>query len=326
MPRPPSLSVELLRTLVALVRNGGDATVTARELRINQPSMSKRLRVFQHPGGMLPRPWVERHGHTWKLTADGERSFPAVQEIIRRYRQLLSDPAAAPAGPLVALGCGQTAVGGHVRAALAGFRKDHPGVRVRIRTLRSRQRIEELVAGGLDLAEVSQDEPTIRQIARRPVVVWPLTSEPLVLVAGTKSPWGAALAKLPEDSAVKPKPLAKLAAPMLVPEAGAAPRRGFDRTMARAGVLDGLNIELETGGWGVLVAYARDGHGIAVVSKVALESEKPGLVIRELDPASFPPAETRLVARRKVASREDPDLSAEGEAFRLALLAAVASG
>lgn len=326
MPRPPSLSVELLRTLVALVRNGGDATVTAHELRINQPSMSKRLRVFQHPGGMLPRAWVERHGHTWKLTTDGERAFPAVQEIIRRYRQLLSDPASAPAGPLVALGCGQTAVAGRVKTALGQFRKEHPGVRVRIRTLRSRQRIEELVAGGLDLAEVSQDEPTTRQIARRPVVIWPLVTEPLVVVASTKSPWGAALAKLPDDTPVKPKPLAKLAAPMLVPEPGAAPRRGFDRAMARAGVLDGLNIELETGGWSVLVGYARDGHGIAVVSKAAVAEAKPGLVVRELDPSAFPPSETRLVARRKVGSKEEADLSPDGEAFRLALIAAAGAG
>lgn len=322
MPRPASLSIELLRTLVAVVRNGGDAAAAARELKINQPSMSKRLRVFQHPAGALPRPWVEREGHVWRLTAAGEQAFPAVQEIIGRYRQLVGNPASLAAGPMVAFGCGQSAVLGHVRPALALFRKQHSGVRVRIRTLRSQQRLKELAACGLDLAEISQDETTAREIAGKPLMFWPMPSEPLVLAVATRSPWAAALAQIPDDTTLKPKAVAKLGAPLLLPEPGAAARRGFDRAMAKSGFLDGLSIELETGGWGALLAYAKDGYGAAIVSEVAAANSTSGLVVRKLDATAFPPTENRLVARRKPGTKDEPDLSAEGLAFRDALLEA----
>lgn len=50
MPRPSTLSLELLQTFLVLLRDDGDAAVTTRELDINQPSMSKRLSIFQHAG------------------------------------------------------------------------------------------------------------------------------------------------------------------------------------------------------------------------------------------------------------------------------------
>jgi hypothetical protein len=210
-------------------------------------------------------------------------------------------------------------VTGHVRAALARFRREHPAVRVRIRTPRSRQRVRELAAGVVDLAEVSHDEPAARRIAGRPLVSWPLTSEPLVLVAAPATPWGAALAKLPARAALLPAAVAGLGAPMLLPEPGAAARRAFDRAMA--GVADELAVELETGGWAALVAYAEDGHGAAVVSRAAVR-ENHRLVVRPLDSAAFPPTQTRLIARRRPGTGADADLSPEGEAFRRAVLAA----
>lgn len=321
MPRPPTLSVELLRTLVALVRNNGDAAATARELKINQPSMSKRLRAFQHPGGLLARPWVERDGHTWRLTEEGRSAYPAVQEIIRRYRQLVGEPAAVLTGPSVAFGCGQTSVLGHVRAALRLFRTEHPGIRVQIRTLRSRQRLEELAAVGLDLAEITTDGPPPTRMKGKPLITWPLTREGLYLAAGEGTVWGAMLGKLPAEVPLKPKSVARLGAPLLLPETSAAPRRVFDHAMS--GMLDELAVDLESGGWGALLAFAEDGHGVAMVSGAALTG-RSGFVSRRLDPAAFPPVRTILVARRKTGTRDEPDLSPEGEAFRRTLIAVVA--
>jgi len=306
--------VELLRTLVSLVRHDGDAAATARELKINQPSMSKRLRVFQHPAGVLPRPWVERQGHVWRLTPEGERAFPAVQEIIRRYRQLVGNPTAMVAGPTVAFACGQSAVLGHARAALAQFRKQHPSVRVRIRTLRSQQRLKELAACGIDLAEISQDESTAREIAGKPLMFWQLPSEPLVLAVAARSPWASELAQ------ARPRSSRSWTSRSRSWTRRLATIGGFDRAMSKAGVLEGMAVELETGGWAALLAYAKDGHGAAVVSEAAAASATGGLVIRKLDPAAFPPAENRLVARRKPGTKEEADLSVEGLAFRDALL------
>lgn len=324
MPRPTSLSIELLRTLVSLVHNGGDAMSTARELGINQPSMSKRLRVFQHPGRLLKQPWVERHGHVWKLTDAGQRAYPGVEEVIRRYRQLLDEPNTGVSGPVVQFACGQTTVHGPAREALRRFRKSHPHTHVRVRTPRSRQRLESLAAGGIDLAEITHDEKAARRLARRPLVLWPFTLDPLVVVAGAKvkEDWAKALAAIPEGEPVRVKALVGLGAPMLLPEPGAAPREQFDQALSASNALDKLNVILETSGWGTLVEYAREGFGVAVVSRASLVPHEAALTIRPLDPATFPPTRTWLAARRRSGSRTEPDLSSEGLAFRQALMSA----
>ena len=60
MPRPATLTPELLNTFVTLVRLGGDAGAAKAKLGIEQPSMSKRLRYFQYPGPLIRKPWLDR--------------------------------------------------------------------------------------------------------------------------------------------------------------------------------------------------------------------------------------------------------------------------
>ena len=73
MPRQASLSIDLLRTFLLLIKEEGDAASTARILGINQPSMSKRLGLLQHAGRALRRPWLVRKGKTWLATEEGRR-------------------------------------------------------------------------------------------------------------------------------------------------------------------------------------------------------------------------------------------------------------
>ena len=74
MPRSVTLSFELLETVVALIRAGGEASSAMKSLKINQPTLSKRLKYLQHSGPLLERPWVERKGKTWVLTEDAQVS------------------------------------------------------------------------------------------------------------------------------------------------------------------------------------------------------------------------------------------------------------
>src|SRR5579883_2898332 len=111
MPRPPSLSPELLQTFLRVLAHEGDAVAAAEELDINQPSMSKRLALLQHAGRVLRRPWLERHGKKWQLTPEGQRVLPAVEEIVHRYR-VLKENVAEPDRPAVSFACGQDALAG----------------------------------------------------------------------------------------------------------------------------------------------------------------------------------------------------------------------
>jgi hypothetical protein len=62
----------------------------------------------------------------------------------------------------------------------------------------------------------------------------------------------------------------------------------------------------------------RDGFGVGVVSEAALDETK-GFMIRLLDPEVFPRNETKLICRRLAGSVDEPDLSAQGAAWRQVL-------
>ena len=113
MPRPPSISPELMTTFVTVVKTDGDATRAAELLNINQPSMSKRLAFLQHAGRILRRPWLERVGKSWHLTEEGRRVLPAVEELVHRYRLLTE--AIEEERPAVVFGTGSGGAASYVR-------------------------------------------------------------------------------------------------------------------------------------------------------------------------------------------------------------------
>ncbi len=315
MPRSVTLSFELLETLVALIRAGGEASSAMKGLGINQPTLSKRLKYLQHAGPLLDRPWVERKGKAWALTEEGKRVWPAVLELVEGHENLqafLSGGGSAPESAPVRFACGQTMAAGLVREALRMFRKKYPLSVLRISTLRGRARIEGVSNGSLDLAIVTHDEPTILEIARRPLHIEPLVRHGLLLVCATDSPWSRSMRGLPKEG-VLVEALEQF--PLIIPEADAGVRKGLDEALRRRGVSASLDVALEIGGWGTILAYVRDGLGVGIVSEAAVVDPK-GLIVRPLDPGFFPPIEARLIARRLAGSGEALDLSEHAAVWR----------
>ncbi len=316
MRRSVSLSFELLETLVVLIRAGGEASAAILELGINQPSLSKRLKYLQHSGPLLNRPWLVRIGKTWELTDEGRRAWPAVVELVDRYDNLETflegDRSIASS---VRFACGQLLALGLVREAFRQFQREYPQMRLRISTLRGRARIEGVSNGSLDVAIVSHDEPTIAEIARRPLHVEPFVSHGLAVVCAQDSPWVRAIRALPKDAAPA-RVLAEL--PLVLPEPDSGIRKTIDEVLHREGLQNRLNIVLEVGGWATIMAYVRDAVGVGVVSERAV-GEPKGLVIRRLNPEVFPRIETKLICRRLASSVDELDLSIQGTAWRKVL-------
>ena len=312
MAQSLGLSFELLRTFVTLIREDGGAARAMRALGINQPTISKRLHPFQHAGALLDRPWLVREGKLWRLTDEGLRVWPAVAELVRGYEGLRAFVQGEPARALaVRFACGQEMASGLVRVALRELRRQRPDVPLRISTLRGRARIEGVSSGLLDLAIVTHDEPSIAEIARRPLHIEPLATHHLVVVCATGSPWERQVRHLPKAGV----PAAALTAfPLVLPEPDAGIRRGLDTVLQQHGLRQQLDIALEVGGWASILAYVRDGFGVGVISDGAL-AESPGLVVRRLDPAVFPPIEAKLICRRRTGSGEALDLSEGAEAW-----------
>ena len=311
MPRPTSLSFDLLRTFIRLVANDGDASVTAYELKINQPSMSKRLGFLQHAGRVLEQPWLVREGKTWVLTEEGQRVLPAVKEIIHRYEVLLrfSGEEPEPLAP-VRFACGQDSVTTFVLQALRQFQNriaDHP---VRITTLRSRTRIEGVANCSLDLATVSQSDAMINKSARMKLHIRPLFKERLTIVCAEESPWAGKFHKLRKT---KTQPEDVLEFPLIVPEHGSELWRSIDDMFAKRELLGSMNVLMEIGNRSTVLEYVSHGLGVGLVSEGTGDFE-PHLITRHIDTDAFPPMTTKLICR-KGKSEEDPDLSESAGLF-----------
>ncbi len=312
MPRPASLSPELLSTFVTIIRTEGDATLAAEILRINQPSMSKRLAFLQHAGRILRKPWIERVGKTWIITEEGRRVLPAAEELVHRYKLLAEN--IDEERPAVVLGCGATLAGNFVRKTLAAFRKEHPAESVRVSQRPARERVEGVANGSLDLAAVRMAEGEIWDIAHRPLHIETLWEDPLVLVAKTDSLFG--------DGEEKPTPKAVARLPLLVPPQGQPLRIEFDRRCREAGLGDRLNIIAEVGPAATLLEYVKDGQGVGLLPRSALpDSHK--LVVRPLPAKLSPMMKWQAISRTK-AGNDDLDLAPIGHAFLEAMRTAAA--
>jgi len=314
MPRSVSLSFELLQTFVSLIRHEGEAAAVMRELELEQPTLSKRLKYLQHAGPLLERPWLVREGKTWKLTDEGRKVWPAVKELVDLYQNLHTfvEEGGKPAGAApVHFACGQAMAAGLVRHALLEFREKHPDTRLRISTLRGRARIEGVSNGSLDLAIVTHDEPSILEIARRTLYIEPLVAYRLALVCASGTKWESKLRSLPKAGA---PPEAFCSFPLILPEPDAGIRKGLDEVLRSRGLLNKLDIALEIGGWSTILAYVRDGFGVGLVSEGAL-TDSEGLTLRKLEPGSFDPIVARIICRRATGPGEEPDLNEPARAW-----------
>ena len=324
LPRPTTLSIELLETFVTLVQHDGDAGQTARALGINQPSMSKRMAHLNQSGEVLKRPWLVREGKTWLLTEEGQRVLPVVRELIERYHTLygytrkLETP-----HPTVRFACGQTTATGLVRRALERFRAKHPEIPIRISTMRGPQRIEGVASGALDLALVSRSAEEINEIARADLYIEELTRVGYSLVCAKDSPWAKAFRKLPKK---KPVTLTQACEfPLITPEPDSRTRQVFDEALQRHASSARPELFVQTGGWLTILNYVRDGHGAGLISNTVLKmvSDTKWMQLRTLQPRQMAPVPLNLIARLAPDRPHDLDLTEDGHAWRKCLRANV---
>ncbi len=320
MPRPTTLSIELLETFVTLIQHDGDAGQTARVLAINQPSMSKRMAHLNQAGEVLKRPWLRREGKKWLLTEEGQRVLPSVRELIERYNALHGyTHAQAARPPVVRFACGQTAVMGGVRRALARFRHEHPDTPVRISTMRGPRRIEGVASGALDLAIVSRSMDEIRGIARGDLHIEELARIGYSLVCSKSSVWAKVFKDLPRD---KPITLTQACQfPLVTPEPDSRTREVFDEALQRHAAHARPELSVQTGGWLTILDYVRDGHGVGLVSDAVLVGldKTSTLDIRPLNSRQMSPAPLHLIARLAANRRDGVDLTEDGRRWMTAL-------
>ena len=310
MPRNARLSFELMETMVELVNSQGDASLAGERLGINQPSMSKRLKLLQDRNRVGSAPWVQRRGKTWSLTAEGERVLPAVLQLLRLEQSLTTDlDTRAALMPTISIACGQTAITSVLREPLTQFRKEFKDCRVRISTPRGTARIQGVANGTFDFALVTHNEDSIHRIAGRQLYIETLFEDTLVLICGRKASPSIRerFEKLPRRGA-SIKHLGFM--PLVLPEPDAGLRNQLDRAFGEAGLFGKLDVMIEVGGWPAILDFVREGWGVGIVTKSSITSEIGLLDPCPLDLPDLPPTAVRLIARQQ-GSDQQPDLLKE---------------
>ncbi|HET9155660.1 MAG TPA: LysR family transcriptional regulator, partial [Myxococcaceae bacterium] len=176
-----------LRSLVTLAREGS-FTRAARRLRIAQPALSQQIRSLERELGVL---LVARTNRTSGLTEAGARLVARAEGILLSVQDATQEMRthAGEEGGAVRIGCAlQTLVEGRLPKVLASFRQRHPRTRIVLREVHTRQVLELLRRGEVDLGllHLGRVGTTVvgMRAAGQTISLARLQVEPVVLVVG----------------------------------------------------------------------------------------------------------------------------------------------
>lgn len=225
-------------------------TRAAERLMVSQSGLSASVRALERE---LQAPLFVRTTRSVTLTEAGRALLAEAERILAQVRAA-REAVAAVQGVLrgtLSMGTEQCIAGVHVARLLAGFRRRHPDVEIRLRQAGSGALADEVAAGRLDLAfavRTRADGDQLRYV--------PLTSEPMTVLCHPSHPLAGGGAVTPED-------LGGEAFVDFHPDWG--PRRTTDAVFARAGVR--RTVTLEVNDVHSLLDLLHEGLGIAVVPR-----------------------------------------------------------
>jgi len=272
-----ALIVELrhLRYFVALAHERS-YTRAAKRLRIAQPALSQQIQALERELGVV---LVERSNRTSGLTDAGNSLLARAERILVELEDATHEMAAHAGvrGGVVRVGCAlQTLVEGRLAPLLATFHARYPGVRILFREVHTRQVLERLQRGEVDLGLIHLgrvDRTVVGAHAASPSLsLAQLYSEPLVLIVGPAH-------RLAGRSSVK---LDELRGETFIGfRPGATVRKMVALAMKRRGFAP--TIGFTTANMGTVRSFVSAGLGIAVVPRSALEVPTPPLRALSID-------------------------------------------
>ena len=258
-----------LRSLVMLARVGS-FTRAARRLGIAQPALSLQIRGLERELGVR---LVVRTNRTSGLTEAGARLVSRAEQILLEVQDATQEMSvhAGEEGGTVRIGCAlQTLVEGPLAGLLASFHSRHPRIRVVLREVHTRQVLELLHRGEVDLGllHLGRVGTTVvgLRTAGQAIALGRLYSEPVVLVVSPghrlASRTSVGVDELREETFVSFR-------------AGATVRKMLFLAAHRAGFAP--RIGFSTANMGTVRAFVSAGLGISLVPRSALEVPSPPL-------------------------------------------------
>ncbi|GAB4256748.1 MAG: LysR substrate-binding domain-containing protein [Thermoleophilia bacterium] len=244
------------------VAEDGNFTHAARRLHVSQPALSYQIKRLENEVGAR---LFHRQTRRVSLTSDGKAFLPLAQDVLRKADEALRvmDERLGVERGEVSLGTIPSVGVQIIPHILSTFRRNFPGIEVRVAEAGSVDLAAKVTAGELDLAIVSSAPPNHQSLE-----ITPLITEELLLVL----PAGHELA---EHSSVDLRRLADYEwvlpgqaftlSDLLISECR---RAGFEPRVAfRTGTLESVR------------SFVRHELGISVLPRLALYDQKDDLVV-----------------------------------------------
>ena len=152
------LDVESLRTLVTVLDQGG-MTRAADRLGLSQSSVSWKIKRLEQKVG---KPLLIRDGHTLRPTRDGRDLIEDARTIITLHDRAVARLRSSELTGLVRVGANEEIGAERVADVLGRFRRDHPAAMVEFRLGPTERLIDEVDAGGIDVAVIQITGDDIR--------------------------------------------------------------------------------------------------------------------------------------------------------------------
>lgn len=265
------MNLEQLASFVE-VANTGHFTKAAATLHLAQPSLSRQISTLEKELGS--ELFHRAHGHI-SLTAAGETLLPSARRMLadaEAVRRDMDELAGLRKGR-IRLGATPTLCVSLVAEAISGFHHEHPGVELELVEKGSRELIEALGAGELDLALITRTLSPSAQMPR--LRMQGVLSEDLVVIAAAESPRGDA-EFLPGDTVT----LADVAAlPQVLFHHGYDLREATSAAFDAAGLAP--NIVVEGAEMDAVLRFVERGLGVAIVPAMVLV-DRPRLTSAQL--------------------------------------------
>ncbi|OQX09890.1 MAG: transcriptional regulator IlvY [Desulfobulbaceae bacterium A2] len=229
-----------------------------------------------------------RDNRSVSLTPAGTLFHAYARDVLQQWEMMrlsLLERSAELRGEL-SLFCSVTASYSFLYDILSDFRRDHPGIEIKLRTGDPEHAIGRVLAGDEDLAIAARPDTLPRDLDFRP-----LTVSPLVFIAPNNEPQLVALLHIP----IAPATWENI--PMILPESGVS-RQRVDRWFGDLGVK--ARIYAQVAGNEAIVSMVGLGFGVGVVPRIVLDASPLAdrVCILSVTPA-LPPYEVGLVARRR---------------------------
>ena len=262
-----------LRHLLLIVETG-TFTEAARRAHLSQPAISASIRRLEEELGAR---LLERGAGGARLTAAGRALLPHAQAALSAVddgRRVVAEVVGLIRGE-ARLGAGPTSCTYILPPLLAEFRREHPGVTVRLQVSNNEGVWEALRSARIDLAIVS--EVSVPATLSR-IEVEPWLEDELLLVASPKAETLGQVVTYPRGSIL---------------------RRLVEQHFGE------LEIVMELDSMAAAIAHVREGVGVALVSRESVRRElADGTLIAVPDPRV--PMPRRLVLAHRGASRLPP--------------------